>query len=846
MDGYVNQRKSQKRSAIISKTTYVPLKKEELQCLRCLTRSTCEEDKDHEAVWYRYFLANVTMYPAPFSRWQTSDGLHSYPGATTPSTAPALEESSPWASVLSAWGSTAGLAARFLGKSTGRDDDVATDIFFSELASRVGGLAGFLDLMYQQHPRLRAFLIGLLLGVVALLGAAVPLALVACFTGGRVPLPWRPATPRCCLACCVLLGLIALFALADLTAMMALQAVLVDAVQLLPAAFQGVTDGLRQYANRTVIDLLAELEDADVTVSEGVRNFLYQVLQNETVGRISALSCLTASSAADSTATKVRRCKNVPARMLLQGAAVPSAGDLIRDDLHLQLNRTLASIDRLEIAIAAFEQRTELWSRATIIDLVATPVVMILLCITVALLGVGIASGIRSCVIRRGERVRPSRRITVIMLANGALIMLFLTLATPVLMVTSSTGTLGECYVCAPYRQSTFSRPNALARMAWPTADRGALFSPLAPELVLTECASHGASIAALHISAASTASKATPTVDAGPKRSSAPDSSSWSAGRHPMGGNCRPLFDILTKALKSFCDEFLQSHISIALALAVAIALLVGALPLVLVVSQFFHAAREDVTAEGDGRKTRASTSKQRETSCEELFAEDGSIWFSSRRTGSSVDTQLKNRGHRSRRPRSCCLPIVGKPRRPRHDKRNREGVQLFCGGKSSSVDDSSSLISTEQATATEAGGLPRRDPSTPRLVSACSQGSLVSCKSQTRLDSGDYNAATLSRRCPSSDLINEYYPIFPFSDQHVRRFRSRFAWMGKPSRKTSLGTIPEEPEPSESELSMLTALSTFSDERNSTRNTTPSSDKGGEDDQFVSADAFQFSSSK
>ncbi|KAL1476389.1 hypothetical protein MTO96_036542, partial [Rhipicephalus appendiculatus] len=582
-------------------------------------------------------------------------------------------------------GSTAALAARYLGKPTGSDDDVATDIFFAELASRVGGLAGFLDLMYQQHPRLRAFLIGLLLGVVALLGAAVPLALVACATGGRVPLPWRPTAPRCCLVCCVLLGLIALFTSADLTTMMTSQAALADALRVLPAAFQRVTDEVRRYANQTVGDLLTELADADVTVSEGVKNFLYQVLPNETVARISSVNCLTASSAVDSIATKLRRCKNVPARMLLPGAVIPKAVDLIREDLQLQLNRTLASVDRLEVSIAAFEQRAKLWSKATIVDVVATPVVMVLLCINVALLGIGIASA-----------------------------------------------------------------------------------------------------------------------------------------------------------SATNFCEITW----ALALALAVAITLSVAALPLVLIVSQFFHAAREDGIAMREGGKARPSASKQLETSREELFAEEGSTcMFSSRRHGFSADMEPNNRGRRSRRPRSRCLPIVGKPRRPRHDKSGREeSVEFICGGKSSRVDDSSSLISTEQATATEVCGLPRANTWTPKLISTISRESLVSYGSPTRL--GTTDAAVLPRRCPSSDLINEYYPRFSPTGHHSRRFRSRFALMGKASRKTSLGTIQEEPEPiSESELSMLTALSAISDEWCFTRNTTPS-DKGGEEEQFVSADAFQLPS--
>ncbi|KAH7959273.1 hypothetical protein HPB49_009902 [Dermacentor silvarum] len=788
------------------------------------------------------------MYSAPFGYWQPSDGTEYYPDSTraeTVSTAPALEQSSPWTNVLSAWGTTAGIAARFLGKPTGGDDDVATDIFFTELTSRVSGLAGFLDLMYQQHPRLRAFLIGLLLGVVALLGAVVPLAFVACVTGGRVPLPRRPTAPRCCLACCVLLGLIAVFALADLTAMMALQTALADALRLLPAAFQRAMDELRRYANQTVGDLLLELADADVAVSESVKKLLYQVLPNETVARISAVNCLVAASAIDSIATKLRRCKNVPARMLLPGAAIPDAGDLIRDDLHLQLNRTLASIDRLEVSIATFEQRTKLWSRATIVDLVATPVVMVLFCITLALLGFGIASGIRNCAILRVERVRTNRRTTVIMLANAALIMLFLTLATPVLMVVSSTGTLGECYVCAPCRQSTFLRPNRLVRMAWPDAERGVLFSSLTPELILTKCAGDGASIAALRILATSIASQTTVSAEDEAKRTSVSVLTSWNAGRQPAAGNCRPLFDALTKALDHFCDEFLRNHLGMALALAVAISLLVAALPLVLVLSQFFHTAREDVTTLGDGGKTHSSASKQRETSCEELCAEDGSIWFSSRRHGSSAIMQPKNRSHRPRRPRSRCLPIVGKSRR--HDETcQEESVEFIGGGKSSltpSVDDSSSLISTEQAIATEASGLPRRKASTPK-VSTRSKEALVLCGSPPQLGTTDGHAIGLPKKCPSFELINEYYPRFAPSAHHIRRFRSRFALMGKASRKTSLGTIQEEPEPiSESELSMLTALSAVSDEWCFTRNTTPS-DKGGEDEQFVSADAFQLPS--
>ncbi|KAL3192403.1 hypothetical protein MRX96_059047 [Rhipicephalus microplus] len=208
------------------------------------------------------------MYSTPFGYWQPSDGADTT-HATTPSTAPVTEQSSSWRSVLSAWSSTAALAARYLGKPAGSDDDVAADIFFAELTSRVFGLGGFLDLMYQQHPRLRVFLIGLLLAVVASLGAAVPLAFVACATGGRIPLPWRPTAPRCCLICCVLLGVIALFTFADLTAMMTSQAVLADALRLLPAAFQRVTNELRHYANQTVVDLLTELAGADVDVSEG-------------------------------------------------------------------------------------------------------------------------------------------------------------------------------------------------------------------------------------------------------------------------------------------------------------------------------------------------------------------------------------------------------------------------------------------------------------------------------------------------------------------------------------------------------------------------------------------------
>ncbi|KAL3192405.1 hypothetical protein MRX96_059049 [Rhipicephalus microplus] len=245
-----------------------------------------------------------------------------------------------------------------------------------------------------------------------------------------------------------------------------------------------------------------------------------------------------------------------------------------------------------------------------------------------------------------------------------------------------------------------------------------------------------------------------------------------------------------------------------------------------------------------GEGGKARPSTSKRLETSREELFAKERSTWFSSRRHASSTHMELKKRGHRFRRPRSRCLPIVSKARGSRHDKRGREeSVEFICGGKRSRVDDSSSLIFTEQATATEVCGLPRANTSTPRLVSTISRESLASYGSPTLLGTTD---SVLPRRCPRSDLINEYYPRFSPTGHHIRRLRSRFALMGKTSRKTSLGTIQEEPEPtSESELSMLTALSAMSDEWCFTRNTTPS-DNGDDEEQFVSADAFPLPSPK
>ncbi|KAK8768199.1 hypothetical protein V5799_015336 [Amblyomma americanum] len=748
-------------------------------------------------------------------------------------TAEPRDNFSSWMGVLSAWGEYAVRAADFLGEPSGSYDDVRTGAFFTNLASRTG-LVDFQDVMYQQHPTLRIFLIGLLLGVVALLGGAVPVAIFACGTGGRIPFPKGTTSPRCCLVGCVFLGLLAFFASADLTIMMASQVTLTDAMRRLPGVFQLAVTELRRYTNRTVDELLLELAGPDAAVSGNVKSFLYGVMPNETVTRVFSINCL-AAFANDSIATRVKHCKNIPARMFLPGAVVPDTRDVIREDLQLQLNRTLASIDRLEASIVRFERRTRIWSKVVIVDSVATPVVMTLLCMTIALLSFGVTTGVWSCVTSIRAHVQTLRHTTVAMLAIATLVMLFLSLATPLLMIGSSVGCLAECYVCAPYKSSTFARLNKLAKMAWPPADRGLLFTVLNPEVVLTRCSGGGRSIAALGQSARSTVMPTTVRTNHG-AASSLIDLSI----RQTTAGNCKPLFDATRKVLDLFCDDFLHNQLGIALSLAVAIALLIVALPTVLMLSHFFCTMIEESATDSNAEETRSKRNRHSKASREQLFADDGSFCYSSGRPASSAALQC--RVHRPRRPYSHCLPIVGKTWRLPLSDDEEESVDVIDGVNNGSMrgdDDSSSLISAKHTTAMKVRALP-----TVKNVEI-SERSMPYHESPLLFDSppprvplaatpyGETMSPPEIRS--SSPLINEYFPRLSFSGQPFRRFRSRFTFPGKVSQKTSLVTIEEESEPtSGSEFSMITALSAVSEEGNFPKSSAPTDQSGGDDDDF------------
>ncbi|KAL3223233.1 hypothetical protein MRX96_027652 [Rhipicephalus microplus] len=393
-------------------------------------------------------------------------------------------------SLLSAWGRVAIRVAEFLGQPSGTE----TEAFLFGLSSHAT-TSDVVDLTYRRHPRLHFFLTGFLIAGVIVLMIAVPVGVGACITGGRVPLLGLATGPNSrCLTCCALLGLLVAILFGDLSIMLASQVALADAVRRLPDTIAFTLSELRRYVKQTVQELLVELSDSDQGVANGVRAFLYDVLPKETLARIASINCLLVAPANDSLASKLRRCKNASADMFMPGAIVPNTSDVVAESLKLQLNRTLESVNQLESAFRGFEGRTKLWTKVTVVDLVAVPITMVLLCLTVALLGFGTGLSIRNCVSPSGTTANAYKFTGVIMLANAALVVLFCCLTLPILMTMTTTGVLAECYVCMPFRENRYDVLDRLSQMAWPLTDRSLVFAEVTPEVVLTKCAGEGIS----------------------------------------------------------------------------------------------------------------------------------------------------------------------------------------------------------------------------------------------------------------------------------------------------------------------------------------------------------------
>ncbi|KAH7956804.1 hypothetical protein HPB52_012798 [Rhipicephalus sanguineus] len=143
------------------------------------------------------------------------------------------------------------------------------EAFLFDLSSRAA-TADVLDLAYRRHPRLHFFLTGLLIAGVVVLVIAVPLGVVTCITGGRIPYLGLATGPNNrCLTCCVLLGLLVAVLFGDLSTMLASQVALADAVRRLPATLALTLSELRRYVKQAVQELLVELSDSD----QGVANW---------------------------------------------------------------------------------------------------------------------------------------------------------------------------------------------------------------------------------------------------------------------------------------------------------------------------------------------------------------------------------------------------------------------------------------------------------------------------------------------------------------------------------------------------------------------------------------------
>ncbi|KAH6933428.1 hypothetical protein HPB50_014806 [Hyalomma asiaticum] len=539
---------------------------------------------------------------------------------TTPGVPPTSAHVARSGGLLSAWAEAAVVAADLLGRIragvTGGDDHTSADAFLYELASRTR-TAEALDLVYRRHPRLRTFLVCLLLAGVSLLAVAGPITIVACITSGSVPFVRRATAPQHCLACCVLLGMLAMLAFGDLVIMLVCHVAVTDATTRVPAAFAKTAAELRRYVNRTVVELLVELNEDDYGVASSVRTFLYGVISEDAFGRIVSMNCL-AALANRSFASKLRLCKNVSVQMLMPGAQLPKEADIIEENLQLQLNRTLESVGELESRFYGFEQRTRLWKSSALVDHVGVPMAMVLFCVVIAVLGCGIGMGIRGCVNLSGKPPEAYRYTGVVFLADAVLVMLFHVLATALLTTTVTTGVLADCYVCLPYRRMGFVYLDRLAQMMWPNSERGLLFALLTPYAVLTKCAGEGASIVELRV----VHERKNPYVTRTTQRATTPwwllQSATQRVERNPTAGNCKALYNALVTSMSTFCDKFLKNHLGMTLSLTVGLILSAAILPLTLIVSQYFMVPLNHAAA-GIGGITERRKSKRRESSRKE-----------------------------------------------------------------------------------------------------------------------------------------------------------------------------------------------------------------------------------
>ncbi|KAL1470176.1 hypothetical protein MTO96_040606 [Rhipicephalus appendiculatus] len=587
--------------------------------------------------------------------------------------------------------------------------------------------------------------------------------------------------------------------------MLASQVALADAVQRLPDTLALTLSELRRYVKQAVQELLVELSDSDQGVANGIRAFLYDVLPQETLARIDSINCLLVAPANDSLASKLRRCRNATADMFMPGAIVPNTSDVVAESLKRQLNRTLESVNQLESTFRGFEDRTKLWTRASVVDLVAVPITMVLLCVTIALLGFGTGSSIRSCVSPSGTTTNAYKFTGVIMLANAALVMLFCCLALPLLMTMTTTGVLAECYVCMPYTENRYDILDRLSQMAWSLTERSPVFAALTPEVVLTKCAGEGISIAHLRQHSNRTELPYLTMTTQSHVTKHWMLKTTLLTRQNATAGNCKYLHDAVRRAMNLFCYKFLEKHAGVALSLALGLICAIIILPLTLVVSQCF------VVLEGDNLgSTRVAPSKEKDASREDLFGGETALASSL-----PLRPDARNAGPQKPQEGVNCLSMLSKPWRQRlHEIYTEEGVNIYDAINHTSTP--SEITSSWTTTETTEYATP-------------SSTSTQSTEEQTRWNSSENTRDTLAFRKSARTgprvvfltpkmIRNKYVKAFlvkePFPKLSSRNTKSRLPLTGKASRVKSLHTINEESSLS-SEVPMVIVPSMASGER-------------------------------
>lgn len=670
---------------------------------------------------------------------------------------------------LPSWSNTAIDLAEFLGQPS---QDGAS--FLTELASK-RKLTDMFDSMYVLHPRLRFFLIFELLVLFAMLGIGIPCTCVACRGGGHIPLFKRGYLPDHCVAYCLTIGILMAMVLADLVVMLGSHVGMSDAMRRLPDSYRDSIGGLRVYFNQTVVELFAELEDSDKSVAQDVRRFLNTVLPDETLKRLLSESCKTTG---DSFTFKLNECSHPVHFQEMPGAPVEDQKLLIWENLQFQLNQTLRSLENMEFKLNRFEARTGLWTNMTMVGLVAVPLIMVLLCLTVAFTGFGIGFGIRNYINWFGETIISLRYTGILLFSSAALMMMYYAFATPLLMTMVTAGVLGECYVCKPYRTKSFKSFQDIATTAWPSEKRPLLFARLTPEFLLAKCAGEGVSIAALNMM--------------NPRATTISDGS-FTEGRgfptergnmipNATAGNCRRVHTALKHSMNLFCNEYLENHHAISLSLGVSLLLLLFILPMVVAVSQSFIINEDENDSSGQyDQQTHKSENSQEELMSSTDTGSDLQrnkrmfpFWLSRKRKDSNRMTFLSD-------PWKHCLDEIYR----------QEGVNIY---------DVVSVMSESDSPGEKKRGSSKAKKDTrhiqerPLLSESVPSNVII-------------NPVSPPRRSINAVLVDEAFPRLPLMPKQ-KSVKFRPGIQKKTSRKTPLGTIPEE----ESESAESADTSAFS----------------------------------